>query len=124
MKMSHSVANKIASDPDLLSLLKTAAPQSSINRGITLVLSIPDTSQKDMSKEEEDAWCEDVRRVGEQAQQEFSAIRGLEIHYLMKNIGMASVRGTAEALVKAIELNCVNNAFISDRLIFRGTTRG
>ena len=124
MKIPHAVVTKLGDDRELLDLLKAASPESYIHRGIAFALNIPEIPRGDSSKEENDALMENIRLVGEQADQTFSAIEGLKVNHLMKNIGMASVSGTAEALVTAIESDSVKNAFLSDKITFRGASRG
>jgi hypothetical protein len=123
MKIPHTVATKIEDDRELLDLLKAASPDTYIHRSVAFGLNIPRVPKDGSSKEENDAFFETIRVVAEKAGQTFSGIAGLTVNHLMKSIGMASVSGTAEALVKAIESDSVKHAFLSDRIMFRGASR-
>lgn len=122
MDISSAVAHKIGQDEELLDLLRAADPKAQIDRGILLTLNTPEVPTGYVSEEDRAAFTERMSEVATQAAQGFAGIEGLEVYNLMKGIGHASIGGTAEAVAKALELDCVTNGMIGDRPIIRGAS--
>jgi hypothetical protein len=94
-----------------------------INRGVFLTLNGPELPKGAISQEEMAAYTERMSEVVAQAKQGFSGIEGLKVNNLMKT-GYAIIDGSAEAVVKALELDCVKNGAIGDRPSLRGSVVG
>ncbi len=123
MQISETVAAKIQGEQELLDYLRSADPNADTSRGVLLQLKIPPFPKDPSQGFERETFLQKVRDVGDEAERALAAIEGLRVHKVMKNIASASVGGTALALAKAIELDCVEGALIGDRPILRGALR-
>ena len=129
MEISPQVEAKISEDEELLALLKSAQPNEHLHRTLMIYLDMPELPKqpegakpwefRKWTPEEEAAYTSAASAVVEKAEQGLR-IDGLRIFNLMRSAGAASVTGTAEALVKALELDSVRAAVMDDRQIIRG----
>jgi hypothetical protein len=121
MHILAAVAQKIGKDKELLSLLKASDPNAQIIRSILLTLNRPEVSKRAIPEEERTALITRMKEVARQAEEGFARIEGLKVHNLMDAIGHASISGTAQAVVNAINLDCVKHAILGDKPFTRGT---
>jgi len=104
--------------------LKNAVPETPVNRGVLLTLDTPAVPKPPVSADVLAAFNARVKEVVDQAGKGFAGIEGLTVHNLMAS-GFASITGTAEAIVKEIELDYVETGMMGDRKVTRsgGATR-
>jgi hypothetical protein len=121
MDISSTVANKIRSDRELADILRTAKAHDSIEKKILIILDLPDTPKRRPSEEERILYFTRLRSVVADAKEAFAAIQGLRVHKVMEKTGQALVSGTAEAVLRALELEYVQSAIIGDRPIIQGS---
>ena len=120
MDISHAVAQKIRQDRELLDLLKNTEHKAQINRSVLLTLKKPEVPRGDASEEERVAFSARMSELASQAEHGLAGIEGVKVYNLMKDIGHASIGGTAEAVVRAIELDCVKDGILGDTPAIRG----
>jgi len=120
MDVSNAVAQKLRQDRELLDLLKRSDPTAQINREVRLSLNRPEMPKGNVTEEARAAFTDRMSELVSQAQQGFAGIPGLTAWNLMQVIGYASVGGTAEGVVKALELACVKHGTSDDIATTRG----
>lgn len=120
MEISSVVASKIQLDPELLNWLRNAKPEDQIHRPVLLTLDRPSFPKGTPSAEENTAVINHARDVAHKAEHGFAGIEGLRVKTLVISLGKATIGGTASAIVKALELDCVSEGIIGDRQVFRG----
>lgn len=116
MKITHTVSTKIGDDRELLDLLKAGSAETPIGRIVALKLNVP-SFPRGSSRDEKDVYYSTVHQLAQEATNTFSGITNLTLHNIVEGIGLASVTGTTEALVQAIECGIVKSAFLGDRKI-------
>lgn len=133
MDISHSVAEKLKEDSELLGLLRAAKPEGNISRALMVILNTPPMPAQPegtpkwkaaMSPEEGTAYLAKVGEVVEEARQGLSQFPGITVYNLMQMAGCASISGTAGDLVKFFEMGCVKSVIIGDRPIIRPAMGG
>jgi hypothetical protein len=114
MEMSSVATAKVSDDRELLNELRQASPNSRINN-ISLWI--------DGGKGPIESLADRVRAASQDGKTKLEAIPDLKIVTYLELAGMTVVSGSAEAIAKALELDCVSGATRGDRPIFQGASR-
>jgi len=114
MEMSSVATAKVSEDRELLNELKQASPTSHIN-AVGLFF--------DEAKGPIESLADRVRAASKDGKTKLEGIPELKIVTYLELAGMTVVSGSAEAIAKALELDCVRGATKGDRPIFRGAIR-